>query len=365
MNWFLIVFFIISICAFLITHYYRLKQDAALEHIETFETEIALTPSEKLLQYHGVKMNYLDVEQAKKLIVKNGEYLQGMNQANLTARDCLSIDDLYNKYRDAFDPITDTEQKIVDAFILKLLENIKQYNIPYYNYVVHWLKIISIAKAKRWLESGMPHTLETTIVMDANWFVNPRKTTFIHEITHVHQRQTPMDFEDLYPSLGYLYNPVDIKGLDAIYPLNRNNPDGMSKYWLWSRNGSDTYWWIGAIFKTAIPSSLSEVNLMALKLDKEPAETNNAKNNYIFYYLKQNPTPLSNLKEFISFFGENPNNYHPNEMTAKFSEWYLMETLRSNQGDGDEGSNIYEYENYEGYRIYKKYFEKMINTYYR
>ena len=30
-----------------------------------------------------------------------------------------------------------------------------------------------------------------------------------------------------------------------------------------------------------------------------------------------------------SFFGDNKNNYHPNEMTAKFSEWYLLQILNS------------------------------------
>jgi len=90
--------------------------------------------------------------------------------------------------------------------------------------------------------------------------------------------------------------------------------------------------------------------MVALTLDRDK-EGN-------FYYLKQNPTPLSNLKEFITFFGENPNNYHPNEMTAKFAEWYLEDILR------EKDSNRTEYNKYEGYKIYKKYFENMINNYY-
>ena len=371
MNWFIIILFIISVSLYLVTRYYRLKKKLEIENIEKFENESLLTTSDKLLKYHGIEMKYLDIEQAKNLINKDGEYLQGMNQANLSARGCISIDELYSKYKDAFDDITDDEKTRIDIFVLKLLADIKENsNInSYYNYVVKWLKTISIAKAKSWLESGMPHTLETTIVMDAGWFKNPRKKTLLHEITHVHQRLYPTEFEDLYPLLGYYYNPIDIKGLENIYPLNRNNPDGMDKYWLWknSTKSLTNYWWIGAIFKTAIPDRLTDVNLMALKLDKEIDSNGNGNgnaNNIIFYYLKQNPTPLKDLKEFTEFFGDNPNNYHPNEMTAKFAEWFLMENIKSNNDNNINNINNINNNNYEGYTIYKNYFEKLLNTYY-
>jgi len=370
MNYFIIIFFIVAISIFLITKYYYLKKTLEIEKVEAFENEISLTPSEKLFKDHQIKLNYLNSNQASKLIIKDSEYLQGMNQANLSARGCDSIDDLYTKYIDAFDDITKEEKLTIDEFILKLLTDLKNNSntnenlISYYNYVTKWLKIINIAKAKHWLESGMPHTLDTTIVMDASWFVNPRRKTLLHEITHIHQRQSPLDFEDLYPLLGYYYNPVDIKGLESIYPLNRNNPDGMDKYWLWHSN-SQQYWWIGAIFTTGIPTSLSDVNLIALKLDKESdnTNTNTNTNQKIFYYLKQTPTKLSNLKDFVLFFGENQNNYHPNEMTAKFAEWYLAEALKGNYIGNNNGNNNMDYDNYEGYKIYKKYFENMINIY--
>ena len=365
MSWFIIIFFIISIALLLITKYYLLQKELFIEQLETFENDSNTTPSDKLFKDHGIRIKYLDSIEASSLIVKNGEYFKGMNQANLSARGCVSIDELYTKYKQAFDNITDQEKLIVDTFILNLLIEIKNTSSTsstYYNYVIKWLKTISIAKAKHWLESGMPHTLDTTIVMDSDWFINPRKTTFLHEITHIHQRQSPLDFEDLYPLLGYYYNPVDIKGLESIYPLNRNNPDGMDKYWLWkSRDNKDliTYWWIGAIFNTAIPHSLGDINMMALKLDSDSSNGSEGNDsNKIFYYLKQNPTKLSNLKEFTNFFGDNPNNYHPNEMTAKFSEWFLMEKIK-----GINNNNNYDY-NYEGYKIYKKYFENMLNKYY-
>jgi hypothetical protein len=360
MNWIIIIFFIIAIIFYLVTKYYYLKKKVLLDQVETFENENSLTSSDKLLKYHGITLKYLDSKEASKLIIKDGDYFKGMNQANLSARGCNSIDELYNKYINAFDDITTEEKKTIDRFILNLVIDIQKSNDAnininndlYYNYVKKWLNTINIAKAKYWLESGMPHTLNTTIVMDADWFKKPRKKTLLHEITHIHQRQYPIDFEDLYPLLGYYYNPVDIKGLESIYPLNRNNPDGMDKYWLWKNNTNSNeiiYWWIGAIFTTAIPNSLSNVNLIALKLDKDE--------DGVFYYLKQNPTHLSKLKNFVSFFGENQNNYHPNEMTAKFAEWYLVETLKDNNINN-------QYNNFEGYKIYKKYYENMLTKYY-
>ena len=236
MNWFIIILFIISIILFLVSKYYLLKKKVEIENIEAYENENSLTTKDRLLKYHNITLKYLDVVKAKNLIVRDGEYLKGMNQANLSARNSNSIDELYLKYKTAFDDITNNEKDIVDKFILKLMTELKKCDNSYYNYVKHWINKISIAKAKQWLEDGMPHTLYTTIVMDANWFINPRDTTFSHDITHVHQRQSPIDFEDLYPLLGYHYNPVDIKGLESVYPLNRNNPDGMDKYWLWCSN---------------------------------------------------------------------------------------------------------------------------------
>ena len=373
MNWFIILFFIISVILYFITKTYREKNDSSnqkiYDEIEEFEQEENRTEEEKLKLHHNVIIKYLDVSTAQELVKRDGEYIKGMNQANLSARQCISIDELYEKHKNGFQEITSDEKETIDKFILNLLNEINKFNAPYYRYICKWLNEISIAKAQNWLESGMPHTLEKTIVMDANWFINPRKTTLVHELIHIHQRQIEFDFEDLYKEIGYYYYPEYIKGMEDIYQLNRNNPDGLSKYWLWKMpkisnsnslnsnalNSTDSlnssninnYWWIGAIFKTITPTSLSDIDLVALKLDSD--------NNGNFYYLKQHPTLLNKWKPFNAFFGDNPNNYHPNEMTAKFAEYYLLDILHDRNRHFD---------NYEGYKIYKKYFENMINKYY-
>ena len=378
MNLYIILFFILSILLYLVTKYYLVKSNYKINkeqaELEAFENELNSTTSDKLKAKHNVIIKYLDINTARQLVKKNGAYIQNMNQPNLSARQCSTIDELYEKYLNGFDEITSNEKETIDLFILNLLNDIEKFtkhnnNYSYYKYVSKWLNEISIAKAKGWLESGMPHTLDKTIVMDAGWFSNPRRKTLVHELTHVHQREVEFDFEDLYKELGYYFNPETIKGMESIYPLNRNNPDGLSTFWLWkmpyidgssnknnAKNNAinemsmDTthYWWIGAIFNTVNPDTLNDVNLVALKMDRDH-EGN-------FYYLKQNPTYLNKWKPFITFFGDNPNNYHPNEMTAKFSEFYLDDILNKNQSD---------YSNYEGYKIYKKYFENMINKYYQ
>ena len=361
MNWFIILFFIISVILFFITKHYlvknELKNKQITEEIEAFEIDQNRTTTEQLKVYHNITLKFLDENSASELVKKDGEYIQGMNQPNLIARNCLSIHDLYEKYKNGFEKITPEEKETINEFILSLLTDISKFSAPYYRYICKWLNDISIAKAKNWLEAGMPHTLEKTIVMDANWFINPRTTTLVHEMIHIHQREIGFDFEDLYKELGYYYYPEYIKGMTDIYPLNRNNPDGLSKYWLWKlpkesksntmNNTMNNYWWIGAIFKSITPNSLNDVNLVALKLDSD--------NEGNFYYLKQHPTFLNKWQSFITFFGDNPNNYHPNEMTAKFAEYYLLDILNDKTRDFD---------NYEGYKIYKKYFENMIKKYY-
>lgn len=353
MQWWIIFFFIISIGFLILTMYYRGKQEKLKKQIEHFETQQNQSTGDQLLSQHQTTVTFLTAKTAQKLINKSGPYFQNMNQPNLMARGCTSLDELYQKYLTAFDDITPLEKENIQKFILALLDELKSRNQQYYNYVKYWVNRIEIAKAKPWLESGMPHTLENVIIMDANWFQNPRKTTFIHEITHVHQRITPFEFEELYPKLGYLeYQCNRIKGLESTLQLNRNNPDGLSSNWLWSLPSSATisspvWWWIGALFHSATPNSVTDASNIALRLERDQDGK--------FYYLKQQPQALEQLDMFIKFFGNNPNNYHPNEMAARYSEWLLEDNL------GMVGTNKREYN---GYNIYKEYFTNIINTYY-
>ena len=87
---------------------------------------------------------------------------------------------------------------------------------------------------------------------------------------------------------------------------------------------------------------------VAIKLDKSTDGD--------FYYLKQSPLQLAKFKDFNNYFGENTNNYQPNEMSSKYSEWFLEDILREEKSK--------KYYQYAGYLEYKKFFQNMMDKYY-
>ena len=362
MNWYLILFFLLALILYLYTQYIRLNNKSQQEKIETFQSLANLTPIEKLASQHDITLTFLSASQAaRKTQSIAREYISLMNQPNLAARGVQTHQELLSKYEQAFQDITPHEQQRITEFILELLSKI-QYKYPaYYRYLIKWIRKISLVKAQASLEGGMPHTLGNLVIMDAGWFSNPRGTTFLHEITHIHQRDVPFEFEDLYTQWGFYSIPMNqVKSMDSVLQLNRNNPDGTSPDWLWRGDKSDNksagagYWWIGAVFSNAIPTSLGDVNLIGIKMEQDPQGN--------FYYLKQQPTPLNTLTPFLQYFGgSSPNNYHPNEIAAKFAEWYLEEVLGIPQREENPGRQA----GYQtGYEVYKDYFNRLIETYY-
>lgn len=345
MRWYIIIFFIIAIALYIITEYLRIKHQNNLEIQEQFITESKLTHKEKLLKNHNVTIIFSNPSTAQKLISRQSQYLKQMNKPNITARGFKSLDELYDTYYNtAFDNITNAESDTINKIILELLSRIQTQNKPYYKYLCYWLNRINIAKAQPWLENGMPHTLETTIIMNASWFKNPNITTLIHEITHIHQRINSFEFDELYKSLGYINPSETITGIEPVIELSRNNPDALNMNWIWLDSKTNIYWWIGVVFNNITPNNLLDVKYIALKLEYDQNK---------FYYLKQQPTLLHNLTNFNTFFNDNPNNYHPYEMTAHLHELYLDYVLGN-----------YMNNNSQGFKIFKNEFEKIIKTLY-
>lgn len=363
MDWFVLLFFIISIIIYLISYYYSLKKEDLDNKIENFENEQSLTAKEKL-EKMDINIVYLNAKDAIDVFKKSDQYMQNMNQPNLNSRKCQTLKDLYDRYMSGLDDITEKEKDIINKFLLELINDVKRYDVNMSRYLIYWLKRISFAKGKEWLESGMPHTLGNVIIMDSNWFINPRNTTLIHEITHIHQRNFFYEFEDLYFLLGYVYYPKLIKGLEPYYQLNRNNPDGSSIFWLWrypnssistnnhitihNDTNNNDYYWIGAVFKSANPISVTDVNYLALKLTRSQDGT--------FYFIQTPPIALEKFKKYNDYMGIENNNYHPNETTAKFMEWYMLDKINDNS------KNIY-YQ-YQGYNVFKNYMDELIKKYY-
>ncbi len=345
--WVLIILFICSIALYFYTRYCRLKIELNNEEIEAFESEESLTFGEKLKKHYDLKIVYLSAADAKEIFNSSNEYLQNMNQVNLAARECDNLEALYNKYLNALDDISDIEKEKINVFIWSFLQSINENNVNYCKYITYWLKTIKFAKGKNWLESGMPHTIANVIIMDSNWYNVPRQSTLIHELAHVHQRMKFFEFEDLYKQLNYIYHNKPIKGMESYYNLNRNNPDGTSPFWLW-KDSNNNYWWIGAVFKTISPSNVTDVDYIAIKLDRGSDGT--------LYNLTKIPNKLSSFNDFNNYFGINNNNYHPNEMSAKYMELYLNDVLKS-------GDRL-QYANAKGYNIFKNYFRDLCDKYY-
>ena len=374
MNWYIIVFVVVSIILLITSQYYLLKSESRKDKIEAFQNKInlqneynSLSVAEKLQRTHKITIRFVEPHETADYLKRNTPYITAMNQPNLIARGCASQDELFNKYLASLDTITEKERESVNTAILDMLNKIQSRDIHYYNYLVSWIRKIGIAKAKPWLEGGMPHTLENIMIMDAAWFKSPRITTFIHELTHIHQRQISFEFDDLYDDLGYIRTgdgkDISIRGMEGLLLLNRNNPDGMDPNWIWQsrhiNNGRDgntrmdgDLFWIGAVFFNAIPNSLVDVDNIAVRINKGADGE--------LYYLKQQPMKLGNLKEFGEFFGsDNINHYHPNELAAKYAEIYCNDILG---GSGDRG--LSGQDKFPGYRIYKQHMEKLIKTFY-
>jgi len=358
MNCYILIFFFLALALYLYTQYIRLQRDSQQEKIEAFQSLANLTPAEHLASQHDITLTFLAASQAAREMQSIArQYIALMNQPNLAARRVQTQQELLAQYATAFQDITPFEQKRITEFILELLSKV-QYKYPaYYRYLTKWIPRISLVKAQASLEGGMPHTLGNLVIMDSDWFANPLGTTFLHEITHVHQRNVPFEFEDLYTQWGYHATPMNqVRGMEGVLQLNRNNPDGTSPDWLWREpitSSGNKYWWIGAVFSSAIPTSLGDVSLIAVKMERD-AEGN-------FYYLKQQPTPLNTLSPFLQYFGgSSPNNYHPNEMAAKFAEWYLEDALGMPQHENSGKQEGYQ----TGYEVYKNYFKKLLETYY-
>lgn len=357
MNWYIVLFAIIAIALFVISNFYRLKYEIRREkNIEAFQNhqDNHHDNRQNMIIDEKIHLKFLTPIEASQYIRRDSSYIRAMNQPNLTARRCSSQDELFAKYQDAFETITPIEQTRANDAISEMLSRIRSRNPAYARYLKHWINKIVIAKGKNWLEAGMPHTLDNMIVLNASWFDQPRVNTFLHELIHIHQRHVPFEFDDLFRELGYINisgNISSIKGLDNVLTLSRNNPDGLDINWLWkSPDTTGNTWWIGALFFNAIPNSLLDVDNVALKLETGADGE--------LYYLKQQPTKLSQFKEFNKFFGgDNANNYHPNEMTAKFAEYYGNDTLGIVSSDNPTIHSP-------GYQKYKKYMEKLMATYY-
>jgi hypothetical protein len=269
-------------------------------------------------------------------------YLAHFNQPNIQARGFDTRDEMVRSYNKCLIPITDSEKMNTWRRICEFVDTIsdtKQHESKQKEYIQAWLPKIQIAKGAPWLESGMPHTHANCIIMRPDWFgANFKSNTFIHELTHVIQRDDPTLWNKLYNQWGFI-QARELSGLESYLNLNRANPDGMTTNWIWHEPNNNKYYWIAAVYKSVTPSSLTDINYLAIPVIKTSSETT-------FKYTGTTPRQISSLTEFHEHFGIDENHYHPNEIAAQYAEYYFS-------SDGTKSTNMIKYP---GYVTFDKWF---------
>ena len=237
-------------------------------------------------------------------------YLVHMNQPNIQARGFDTLAELTQKYHDAFcQPITTTETQYVINQLSQLAYGLSHHKRDYFN---KWLSQSKLVKAQPWLEGGMPHTHGPCIILTPKWFVNTDANIVFHEITHIHQRLQPHDFDQLYHNWGFSRVSSTPKGLETIFLRSRINPDALDINWTWTHN--TTQYWIGAVYNSINPDSIHDIDFLAYPLA------------YNGDYLGTQPLKLASWPAFTQYFGNSRNHYHPFEIAAFYMENYLANT---------------------------------------
>jgi hypothetical protein len=271
-------------------------------------------------------------------------YLARFNQPNIQARGFDTRAELVRSYNKCLIPITDTEKQATWRRLCEFIDTMTDEGCK--QYINSWLDKIQIAKGASWLESGMPHTHANCIIMRPDWFTSQFKgNTFIHELTHVIQRDDAVPWHKLFGDWGFIH-ATELSGLESYINLNRANPDGMSTEWVWHSVSDDKYYWIAAVYKSVTPKALVDVNYLAIPVIKTSRENT-------FKYTGSTPKQLGIFTEFRDYFGINENHYHPNEIAAQYAEYYFS----------DNGGKMTEHmKKYPGYIAFDTWLSKIINN---
>lgn len=257
---------------------------------------------------------FLDHQQASQLIYKHHQpYLKKMKPLELTS-----------KY---INPDKNIQQQYID-FILEFTKKEKQYlkylvhfTLKHCNwrlsFIRHHFKEWKFMKVSNLCESGLPHTIHNTIVFSQDvidkiiFLIQHQKwdilikhygSLLLHEQIHIWQKKSPNTFYKLYTQKwNYVYN----KKFNTIIEQytkekQRLNPDGLDTNWAFKIN-ENQYLITIVLIENKDVSNISKYGLLLNK------------NLEVLTY-----KPLKEYLEFMSFFGNIHNNYHPNELSASF-----------------------------------------------
>ena len=315
-----------------------------LEMLYQLENESNNSEKIKKIQKYNFKINFLKSTNAFQLF-ENNQYIDRMNSNNLKARNFNNKSELTKKYMQSLLPVTKKEKKktykLVNNMLARLENSESKTILP--KFLRETLLNSNIAKSANWLEGGMPHTHDKTVILPESWFNEVSSyfkdldnkivfngSTLMHELIHIHQRIKPDLYKNIYREWGFI--KVDfMDNMDTVLQLNRNNPDGMEDKWIWvdrSYKGELKYYWIGALFNKANPV-INQVNYYAYQVNKVE---NTQENDIKIVRLSSNPPILlSEFSSFNNYFGITNNHYHPNEIAAQYIEELYGESLTNDE----------------------------------
>ena len=278
----------------------------------------------------SINMENMFIEDPNIWSNKLATYWLFMNQPNVAARGENKLAELQSKYRcDGIQPICNEEKNNITSNIELNVKSLKETKPEIYYYLKYWCQRFKLAKGAKWLEDGMPHTHENVIIFPPGYYTSSGFSfgTFLHEVTHIHQRKYPIDWDELIWEWGFLhYNFLDApaSGLENILVRNRTNPDGLDINYLWRDPTTSKYYWIGAVFPTITPASLTDgVQYIACEMSPDAANV---------YHYTGTSLNLAQFGGFMDFFGVRNNNYHPNEIIAEYMSQYLAGAELPNKG---------------------------------
>lgn len=340
----LIIIFICKIYTIKLEPYYMEKHKQ--QNIESFYTSNKenLIVDIPLKFNRNYNINTFIHDEAYELY-NESNYLETMNQINIEARGYNNKSMIKNQYMNSLLLVTNEDILSVNELCNKMIEKIitksKPVNVFLTKWIIKYVETSRIGKGNKWLENGMPHTHNNIIIFPQTWYDevnNASKTnfkgigistennalfynagTFVHELTHIHQRINYNIYLELYKLWGFIYASY-IDGMDNILARNRHNPDGMDSNWIWYDSKDNQYYWIGAIFKSNSPYNLNDITSLAYPLEK----INNSS-----YKLQEFKLPkiLNEFHNFKTYYAINNNHYHPNEIVAEYMENYYQASI--------------------------------------
>ena len=260
----------------------------------------------------------------------NLDYLKNMKSVNKKARN-LEHKNLVHFYSNN---IHNFNKKQI--YVLKTLTTIINKHIDNQKIKNDWNYVLF-----KNIENNYPHTHKKFIflplqfidsinsnmsILDNEYVIN----TLIHEKIHVLQRLYSKKFEQLY-KLWNLKQVNNIRNIDKLNNLVRDNPDGQSKNWVFEYNNKII--WFNCIFNSNNVNNISQVKNVGILLKKQANE----------YIMISKPINLMNIDEFKHFFGNLKGNfYHPNELSAEIGADYLCSKLNISKNYNSKAAYIFE-----------------------